>query len=251
MSKLEVMRTQVSDYLRKKLSSSILGGYLHTASIALTVVEQEVVWDILLVLDDETFDAFQVKYGSSFVVDDHEHLPPVFTKVKSLSWLQRDLASRPAIALWLYRNALVLNDPEDRFVTSVDLAWQNFQNSIPHLMRIKYLELRTERHNLRHIVGRDIAFEIVKGNIAKLALELFLLVRGEPYPYKKRLPNVVKEHSEAGQCLYGVCESFLREGSLEKTIQISDALVASIRDMLAESGMFTDDFLDSWWLHLQ
>jgi len=253
MSQLEVFRKEVNDYVEQKLSKGPVGEILSEASIALTVVEPGLVWDIIVVVDDEVFSAFADRHGSAFVVDDHDHVPPIFTKVKSLSWLTKDLSNRRAIALWLYRYAMVLSDQRQMIEQAVASAWKSFQENLPALMRGKYLELRTERHNLRHITnpGDDIAFEIVKGNIAKLALELSLLVHGKPYPYKKQLPRAAREDSDAGRHLHKICNEFLKEENGPKTIVLSETLVSFVANMLRESGMFPDDLLERWWLHLQ
>lgn len=253
MSRFENVAQEVKIYVRNVISLGPVGKFLPRTSLILTGVDPGLVWDILAIMPQTDFEAFAKSFGNSFVDDDHVHSPPIFTKVRSHEWLQRDMESRMAIALWLYGNAIVLQDPNGIFGQTLAMAEKRFRQLLPAMIQGKYLELRSERHNLRHIVvaDRGMAFKIVKANIAKLALELSLLVEGKPYPYKKWLPTVSQRESATGQQVHDLCSAFLDENDGNKTIEISEQLVSFLMDMLRNSGMFSEDFIERWWLHLR
>jgi len=252
MSRLEAIRKKVSTYVTKTFPKSPLGLFLPHCSIVVTEVDSGIVWDILVLMADSLFSQFSQEHGESFVLDDHAHTPPIFTKVRSYSWFMKDLTSRRAIALWIYGNGLIIEDPESIFESAIRKEREVFESTIPDIIKIKYLELRTERHNLRSIVEtkRAMALHIVRANIVKLALELCLLAEKKPYPYKKWLPDVARDQSIAGQKVYALAQSFLNEEDYGQIIAISEDLIAEVINFLTKSEMCTKNYLERWWLHL-
>lgn len=82
------------DYVIKHLASTPeLSSYIQTAWILLTREDPGIVWDFMILLQSSAFDDFKGKYDETFVIDDHDHEPPVFTRVKNFQWLEEIIVS--------------------------------------------------------------------------------------------------------------------------------------------------------------
>lgn len=240
-------------YVENKLyRTQELVPYLEKAAILWTENDPGLIWDIMVLLPDELFSEFIRRYGDCFVIDDHEHAPCVFTRVKSFEWLKSDFESRLPVALWIYQNSLVLQDGEGRFDEILQEQKEIFIKIILEILRKKYLEFRTERHNLRHALekGNVVAITIIKNTVVKLALEISFLIERKPYPYKKWLPLAVQHETSNGKEVFQISEDFLNTTDPKKTIELSDCLVEKVVKMLVETSMFPEDFLRRWWLNL-
>jgi hypothetical protein len=161
-------------------------------------------------------------------------------------------ASRPAIALWICIHAKVLQDPDRRFYSIVLSRQQEYVKTIPAILRQKYLELRSERHNLRYTVfhGQDVASELIKTTLVKLALELCYLFEDRPYPFKALLPRKAAEETKNGNSVLFHCERLLGLKDPHEAIGITDDLIREIDRFLINSPHVNENFLRSWWLHL-
>lgn len=222
------------------------------AAVVRTTSDPGLVWDFMFFLDDEMFSRFSESYGENFVLDDHAHEPWVFTRVKSLSWLRHDFQRRLPIALWIYEHATVIQDPRNKIPELVSESKARFDEQVGSLVRNKYIELRSERHNLRQAVlnhGPTSIF-IVKGTVAKLALELAFLVEGKPYPYKKWLPRTAQTETAAGAELVNLTDLFLLETDAVQTINLSELIISLINSIIREKELLSDGLLASWWLYL-
>ena len=244
-----LMRAYVENKLYK---APALEPYLGKAAILWTENDPSLIWDIIVLLPDELFSEFIRRYSDCFVIDDHEHVPWVFTRVKSFEWLKGDFESRLPIALWIYQNSLILQDREGRFGEVLQKQKEIFIKIILEILRKKYLEFRTERHNLRHALerGNVVAITIIKNTVVKLALEVSFLIERKPYPYKKWLPLAVQRETSNGKEVLQISEDFLNTADHKKTIELSDCLVEKVVKMLVETSMFPEDFLRKWWLNL-
>lgn len=208
--------------------------------------------DLLVVLPDERFENLKANLGSSYVVDDHDVTPPVFVRFTSYGWLERDFARRLPVALWIYQHARVLRDPDSRFVNILRAQSEVFRKQLSSILRRKYLEFRTDRHNLRHTVpaGMDLATHLIKASVVKLALELTLLAEGRPYPYKKWLFWAAEREATQGKEVIGLATRFWDEIDKGLVIDLSDQLVAKVASICAQSGLVSEDVTTRWWLHL-
>lgn len=214
--------------------------------------DPELVRDILVVLPDERFENFKANFGSSYVVDDHDMTPPVFVRFKSYEWAERDFARRLPVALWIYQHARVLRDPDSRFADILSVQSEAFKKQLPSILWRKYLEFRTDRHNLRHTVpaGMDLATHLIKASVVKLALELTLLTEGRPYPYKKWLFWAAERETTQGKEVISLASRFWDETDKKLVIDLSDQLVAKVASICAQSGLISEDVTTRWWLHL-
>lgn len=244
-------KTEVEIYVQKKLKTEVAEFFLRYSIILLIKDDPNIVRDILVLIPNTEYCKFVDCYGHCFVVDDHDCEYPIFTKFRSLEWLEDDLKSRLPIALWIYQNSLVIQDPQREFVRLLDYYQSVFQQALPALIRHKYIEMRTERHNLRQVISqnRKIAVPIIKAAVAKLSMEISLLADSQPYPYKKWLPEVAR-NSHLGGVIYTLVEAFLDEKNDEKTITISEEIIASMRNFLSKKWL-PSDLLDRWWLYLK
>lgn len=239
------------EYARDKLfKDHRLSRYIKKASILLTENDPGLVWDLLIIIPNEIFNKFSIEYGDKFVIDDHKHNPWVFTKVRSLEWLSQDFQKRLPIALWIYRRSAVIQDEKKQFSDILIKYEEKFTNLLPEILEKKYLEFRTERHNLRHAVKKEdrIAVNLIKTVVVKLSFEISFLAKGEPFPYKKWLPAFVQNETKDGKELYNISKNFLDAEESEETIKLSDKLVEKTSSFLI--GKLNVDLLQRWWLHL-
>lgn len=248
-----LQRDRLEQYVKRKLPEILRTGALTSiVSVLLTENDHDAIWDLLIVVPDEQYVTFLAQNGNSYVFDDHEHEPPVFSKVRSLSWLKADFERRMPIALWILNNSLVISDPDDQVRSLVNECWAKFEKRVPELIKTKYLELRSERHNLRNAVrfGRSTAIDIIRAAVVKLALELSFLADGQPYPYKKWLPEIAESSSEYGGKISSVSRLFLKTTNPDEIITLSQTLVDTINGMLLENQSLADDVINRWWTHL-
>jgi len=244
-------KIEVEIYVQKKLTMEVTESFLTSSIILLIEDDPNIVRDILVLIPNTEYGKFVDCYGPHFVVDDHDYKYPIFTKFRNLEWMKDDLKSRLSIALWIYQNSLVIQDPQREFVRLLDYYQSVFQQALPVLIKHKYIEMRTERHNLRQAISRDrkIAIPIIKATVAKLAMEISLLADNQPYPYKKWLPEVAR-NSHMGRAVYPLVEAFLGEKNGEKTIAISEEIIESMRNFLSKNWL-SSDLLNRWWLYLK
>lgn len=243
------------EYVTKVLSKQVeLSDYIGESTILLNVYyEDDKVWDLMILLDDDWFKyEFAHLYGENFVVDDHEHKPPAFTRVKSYKWLRDDFAKRLHVALWIFQSAIVIQEKENLFRQVITEQKDNFCQNLHGTIKRKYLELRSDRHNLRHSVTRpdDMANTLLKANIVKLCFELSLLANGKPYPFRILLPDYAKNNTTNGNEIFILTQKFLAATNPEITILLSDKLIGYIVTVLQKTKLYSEDFLLKWWLYL-
>lgn len=227
-------------------------------SAAMDGIHPQVVRDLLLLMDDDQYDEFTRLHGERLLIDDHEIIPPVFARVKSISWLSQDTihTNRLPIALWLYENAIVLQDPGERFKTFLRGLESRFSRVIPQLIKAKYLELRSERHNLRdttrlfHLDGMDDSTALIKAVIAKLALEVVFLAEHKAYPYKKLLFWAAEKQTTHGPEVLFLARQFWSEIEGERIIERSDDLIKKVTFLAESSGLLAKGVGENWWTHL-
>src|SRR3989338_3465348 len=220
---------ELARYLEARLFvRTDLQPYLKVSSVVSVELDPEVVYDLMVLVPDHLFENdFGNKLGECFIVNDQEHSPPVFTRFKSYQWLRKDFSRRLPIALWIFSRAVVVQDPYNSFRKILLKHTALFERDLREIVHRKYIEFRSDRHNLRQAVYRHdrIAIDLIKANVVKLALEIILLTNGQPYPYRKWLPSEATRLQE-GPNLVGLCADFLKEADHEKVISLSDALVA-------------------------
>ena len=244
-------KIEVEIYVQEKLKTEVAESFFTSSIILLTEDDPNIVSDVLVLISNTEYGKFVDCYGHHFVVDDHDCEYPIFTKFRNLEWLKDDLKSRISIALWIYQNSIVIQDPQGEFARLLDYYRYVFQKALPMLIRYKYIEMRTERHNLRHAISqkREIAISLIKATIAKLSMEISLLADNQPYPYKKWLPEVAM-NSNLGRRIHTLVEAFLDEKNSEKTIIISEEIITSMRNFLSKNWL-PSDLLSHWWLYLK
>ena len=227
--------------------------YLDVSSVVSVELDPSIVYDLMVLVPDQVFEAsFKNQFGECFVVNHHELTPAVFTRFKSYGWLRKDFSSRLSIALWIFKRSVVVQDPKMGFGSILDEYDAIFANKRKEILRRKYIEFRSDRHNLRQAVYRHdgLATELLKSNVVKIAIEILILAHGQPYPYKKWLPSEAEKY-EGGSDLVGLCTKFMQESEPEKLIALSDELVSKIVERLIPDNDFSIAFLNEWWLHLK
>ncbi|MEK9135150.1 MAG: DUF4037 domain-containing protein [Patescibacteria group bacterium] len=250
---MEIEELAMRAYVENKLyKTKELVEFVEKASILQTENEPGLVWDVMILLPDDSFQEFSGQYGECFVVDDHDHHPNVFTRVKSFEWLRKDFTRRLPIALWIYQHSLVLADKGGGFDKIIQEQMKVFDEAVPETLRKKYLEFRTERHNLRHALKRKetVSELLIKATVVKLGLEMIFLAQRKPYPYKKWLPSIAGQETRCGKIVLQISNEFLSSGTAETTLELSNRLVEKIVELLDETRMFSKDFLERWWLYL-
>jgi len=244
---------ELKKYFAEKLQSmNELNPYLKYSSVVSVELDDGVVYDLMVVLPDMMFEGnFKTRFGECFVVNDQEHCPPVFTRFKSQRWLISDLARRLPIALWIFGKSIVIQDPNGTFENIVHEHNLVFQKNVKNILRRKYIEFRSDRHNLRRTVYRrdDLATNILKGNVVKIAIEILMLSYGKPYPYKKWLSFEARKFAE-GPKILEISSRFLGEMDPVKIIDQSDELVGVIVELFKDDPDLPPTFLSEWWLNL-
>lgn len=239
-------------YQRKLLSEVAVGKYVEQSSVVTIELDEGVVYDLMVLVPDNVFDAeFTGRFGECFVLNDQECAPPVFTRFKSHAWLRRDFERRLAIALWIFGKSVVIHDPGGMFSSVVSEYKSMFERNLEGIIKRKYVEFRSDRHNLRHTVHHQdgLVCDILKANIVKLAAELQMLSQGKPYPYKKWLVYEVGK-SDEGKHLLAISRRFIETRDPTDIILTSEELVQSVIHFLNRDGLLPSNFLAEWWLHL-
>ena len=240
----------VSEVLAKKFE---LDEYLEESTILLNTYENNRVWDFMILMDNKWFKyEFAHLYSEYFVVDDHEHEPPVFTRVKNYKWLTENFAKRLPVALWIFQNVIVIQEKENLFSQIIVEQQEKFNRVFLDIIERKYLEMRGDRHNLRYSVDRvgDLANILLKANIVKLCFEISLLADKKPYPFRTLLPDYTKENATNGHSVFPLAQEFLVTMEPEKTIALSEKLIDCIVTTLQEKKFYSDEFLLKWWLYI-
>lgn len=220
-------------------------------ALVCTGTEPGIVTDYLLLSDSDTIHKLVIELGNRDVIDDHDVLPWVFVKLRSYDWLRNDLQRRLAIALWLYRNAIIIHESSRDFRSIVEAAEESFANQLTAIIKQKYLEMRTERHNLRHAcqLGEANSCRLIAATVVKIALEILFLVHHSPYPYKKRLFPVVEQEYPDHVSYLQTCKNFIQYQSLDGLIEKSDLLVNEVNNEILSFGI-PDSVVTNWWMHL-
>ena len=247
---IEDCRTYISTVLVKKVE---LTDFLTESTILLNTYEDNKIWDLMVLLSDDWYE-FEFAYLNSehFVVDDHDHDPPVFTRVKSYSWLKDNFTKRLPVALWIFQNSAVIQESGEQFAEIITEQEKIFIKKIKALIRRKYLEMRGDRHNLRFSAIRtnDISNNLIKANVVKLCFEISLLALNKPYPFKVLLSEYTKMHVVDGERFVYLAQKFLTTNNPKETIALSDKIIEFVIMYLKETGEFSNDFLNRWWLYL-
>jgi len=113
-------KIEVEIYMQEKLKTEVAESFLTSSVILLIEDDPNIVRDILVLIPNIEYGKFVDCYGPNFVVDDHNYEYPIFTKFRNLEWLKDDLKSRLSIALWMYQNSLVIQDPQEEFARLLD-----------------------------------------------------------------------------------------------------------------------------------
>jgi len=244
---------EVRKYVFRTLyKKPILKKHISQSSILL-IAEEDFIWDIMIFFLDDVFRKYFVKkVGECFVIDDHDYDPWVFTGIKSYGWLKEDFLRRSSIALWVFGNALIVQDEGDSFSIILKEHRARFAELVPDFLRAKYIELRSERHNLRYVSvkRRLVASKIIRATIVKLCLEICFLSERKPYPYKMLLPERSAIETVNGKKILQIGRDFLRANNDNLIIELSESLVQEIVSILRITKLFSDSFLDKWWFHL-
>jgi hypothetical protein len=241
-------------YITDILSSNPkLRDYIEESTILLNTYECDTVWDLMVLIEDNWFlYEFSHLYGEHFVLDDHKHDPPVFTRIKSYGWLTENFSKRLPVALWIFQNSIIIQEKEALFRRIISEQGNRLSQSIQDIIKRKYLELRGDRHNLRYSINRpdDMANALLKANIVKLCLELSLLANGKSYPFRALLPDHAKNDSVNGQKTFFLTQKFLAATDEKTVISLSDDLIEHVINVLRETGLYANDFLLRWWLYI-
>lgn len=238
-------------YFTEALNKAGLSGTTSQCSIVSVELDDAIVHDFIIFLPKNKFSDFFEKFSNSnFVLNDQSSSPHVFTRFKSYGWLKDDFKRRLPIALWIFSNSQIVRDDNNRFRKTVDLYKKIFQQNIREITKQKYIELRSDRHNLRHAIfhGDKVAANILRGNISKLALEISILCHKKPYPYKKLLVSEAKKFDENE--LISLINNFLKESKNLIIIDLSERIIQLLIKKIKNSYDFKNEFLERWWENL-
>ena len=235
------------------MSTDDLHKYLPRSTVVSVEVDEKLIIDLIVFIPDQIFNSeFVNKYGDCYVVNDQKQLPHVFTRFKDYQWLLNDFSRRLAIALWIFQNAIIINDPYDTFRRIVQIQSEMFNRRLTDIIRNKYIEFRSDRHNLRQAIFHQdkLAVDILRANVVKLALEILILANGRPYPYKKWLAPEASKF-DVGHGVLESCFKFTNEENPSKIMSWSDELVSKTSDVLLANTNLPAQLATEWWLYLK
>lgn len=251
---------EVQQYMRDKAGANeTVGPVLDDASIIwygtsafMDVYEAELVRDLMVLVHPDRYRKLCDTYGSHFLIDDHQHVPPMFVRFNPFEWLEKDFRKRPAIAHWLYSHAIVLQDSSGYFAEVCTQEAVRFEASIPSLLKRKYLEMRSERHGLRSTFSQrnELGYALVQTTVCKLAAEVVYLAEGKPYPWKKWLFWALEKETVHGKQLLSIAKKFWTAADPRLVISASDELISFINSVLIQSGRIPRDVVERWWLYV-
>jgi hypothetical protein len=254
MKKMNDIVKRCRKYVQKDLTKQNgLDKYIKQSTILLYSYERNYIWDLLILMDNELFkNDFVFQFSENFIIDDHKHDPSVFVRVKNYSWLKDDFNKRLPVVLWIFENALVIQEYGNNFSQILYENKKLFTKKLFGIIKRKYLEMRGDRHNLRRSIKKsnDLASIILKSNIVKLCFELSLLAEGKAYPFRCFLPEYAKSRASFGNDIFIISNKFIAETDQNKIIDLSDCLIEKVSRALRLNGNFSKDFLDRWWLYL-
>lgn len=231
------------------LESAILKSYRNVATVLCTAVSPGV-WDFTVILPDKFFASFTKKHGANTVIDDHNspHGRPVFTRIVSVQWIREDFKRRLPIALWIYTNALRVQERGTWLDVMIRRGVVELEKRRLTDLRLKYLALRQERHNLRYAVKARYRTTtlLIKAAFYKLAIELIYRQEHRPHPYRFLLPVAVEFETEAGKKMLPLLNDFLNAEN-SKIIELTDEIISRLNKLLD----LPREIKDQWWLHLE
>ncbi len=242
------------EYFNKELLRiDELNEYFLKSAIVSVELDEKLILDLIVFIPDQVFDnEFTRKFGDCFVVNHQKQLPHIFTRFKSYKWLRDDFSNRPSIALWIFQNSIVIQDPDGSFRKIVQKYSKIFKHNLENTIRKKYIEFRSDRHNLRQVVSHKdmLSIDIIRANVIKLALEILILANEKPYPYKKWLVNEATKY-DANNEVCKICNELSKASDLDTIITLSDKLVAKVADTLLQKTKLPPPIINEWWLHLK
>lgn len=222
----------------------------HGVATVLCTANSPGVWDFIVVLPDDQFAQFARKHGASAVIDDHDtpHGRPAFTRIVSQWWIRSDFKGRLPVALWIYTNALRVQEHGKWLDGLIRKGTAELEKRRLRDLRVKYLALRRERHNLRYAVsaGYRTTILLIKTVFFKLAVELIYTQERKPYPYRFLLPIAAELETEAGETLLPLLTDFLAAED-QRIIELTDEIIGMLNTMLDVPR----EIKDQWWLHLE
>lgn len=232
------------------LETAILCPFRSVATVLCTA-NSPGVWDFIVALPNVQFVRFAKKHGVSAVIDDHDtpHGRSVFTRIVSQQWVKRDFGRRLPIALWVYMNALRVQECDKWLDNLICKGTFELEKRRLSDLRVKYLALRQERHNLRYAVRARYraAIVLIKAAFFKLAVELIYTQEHRPYPYRFLLPIAAEFETEAGKTVLPLLTDFLEAEESQKIIELTDQIIAQLNNMLG----VPQEIKDQWWQHLE
>lgn len=244
----------LKEYLGKELlQAKDLNEYLTRSAIVTVEIDEKLIIDLIVFIPNQIFFGdFTDKFGDCFVVNHQEQLPHIFTRFKSFQWLMKDFSNRSNIALWIFQNSIVLQDPDGTFSKIVKEQSALFEQNLTNTIKRKYIEFRSDRHNMRQVVYHKnrLSTNLLRSNVIKLALEILILAHGKPYPYKKWLTAEATK-LDANRKIINICNEFANESDYDRIISLSDDLVSGISDIVLSKNRLPPNIIKEWWLHLK
>lgn len=248
------MSLKLKAYLNEELLQiKELNKYLTQSAIVTVELDEKLIFDLIAFVPDQIFNGeFVEKFGDCFVVSHQKILPHIFTRFKNFQWLKADFSNRLNIALWIFQNSVVLQDPDGTFSRIVENQSVLFEKNLTNSIRRKYIEFRSDRHNLRQVIYHKdrLSIELLRSNTIKLALEIMILAHGKPYPYKKWLATEAAK-LDANRTVIKICNEYAKESDLDRIILLSDDLVSITADILLSKNRLSPNIIKEWWLHLK
>lgn len=203
-------------YIEKAMESAII---LVTGSYSFGMNNESSDLDIEFIVHDELY-AHLVATSDGVQhlwVHDEAHRPLVDIKLRPLSWLQNRLSGYDPEVLWIYGQAVCIQDKDQLLPGLLEEAIAQFHSICPELLMKSYKDFRT---GITISASRESLGEaIVKMRAIEAALVLPFLSQCKPYPYPKWKSTWLQRKHEQGNSIVALCEQWLAGQSVYQLLR--------------------------------
>lgn len=176
--------------------------------------------------------------------------PSAVITILSASQLAQEFRFELPVALWIYGNAVVLQDPAGMLEAAVHIGNQQFAAVLNDLRCEHYYRFRQARHDLLPRIApqrQETVLAIKRGEAAREALRLAFLADGKCYPYDKLLEPVAERETRSGKHLVTAVHALIAARDAEVVAHAGKVLRDRVVFALQQGGV-SEQWLEQWWL---
>lgn len=209
-------------------------------------------WDLHIILSNDDYKKFVEKFGSNYVIDDHNNDPIVFGQIRSIEWLTDRMEGTKKVGtwplyLWIYTRCKFVQD--NLGIKEIVESYQKkFDVDLDNLRKEYFVLFSVRRLDTSSSAARGLltAAKINCGEMVKAALQTFSLIKAQPFSYNKWLAKHVENLDQSGEKILELCNKCL----CEKDLSELNTLAKSLRDLMEiEMGQVVGEqrWIKFWW----